>query len=146
MFGAFHAMNQFHGGGTRVARHFHFQFHLILIVQFRPQRGHMQVRRHDPLQIFEHARPRECLALNQAIQKLRLVARAAVGGLVEFGLILRPLLVAFRNLCLQLRDDMAIAAGIGPAAFTVQLSRNRVSMPSSPTPNPQRAQNSRASS
>src|ERR1700674_3292204 len=74
----------------------------------------MQLRRHDSLQIFEHARPGECLALYQPIQELRLIPRAAVDGHVEEGLCRRTLVVAFRDLVLQLRDVMAISSGVGP--------------------------------
>ena len=105
----------------------------------------MQIRRHDQLQILEDARPGKGLALNQSIQELRLVARAAIGGHFEEGLRLGAFVIALRNLLLELRDVWrSLPAWIQPR--TVQPSRTSVKTASSPTPRPQRDQNSRASS
>src|SRR5208283_1832708 len=62
----------------------------------------------------EHARPREGFALNQSIEKLRLIARAAIGGQIEIGLGLSSFAVALRNLLLQLRDLTAISSRLAP--------------------------------
>ncbi len=122
---AFHTLHQFHGRGARVARHFHLQLHLILLIQFRPQRDHMQVPRHHQLQFFEYARPGKRLALNQSIQELRLVPRAAVGGQVEEGLRLRPFLIAIRDLRLQARDFMAISPCLDPVVHRQAQQKQR---------------------
>src|ERR1039458_2843341 len=62
----------------------------------------MQAGGHDLFQFIERARPRECLALNQSIQELRLIPRAAVDGHIEEGLGLGPFDFGFPGLGLQL--------------------------------------------
>jgi hypothetical protein len=75
----------------------------------------MKPRGHHFFQAFEHARPGECLALDQLIQKLRLIAGSAVFGAIEELLGADADLIAIRDESALFGDGVAVAPGVDPA-------------------------------
>ncbi len=118
-------MDQVHSRGAVLSENLHVQEHCVLLVEFRAQGDDVEIRGHDLLEVFENQRPREGFSADQAIQELRLVARAAVGAHFEKRLRFGTFVVAAGDHLLQLRDVVAVASGYEPPAHRPAEQRHR---------------------
>ena len=111
----FHTPRQFDGALARITRHSHLQFQLVVVIQRRVDRHDVHPRRHHLFQTFQNTRPRERLAFDHVIQKLRLIPCRAVLRTIQERLCIGPNLVALGDHRLLLRQRRAVPAGIDPA-------------------------------
>ena len=78
-----HAALQFDGLIARITGHCHVQGELVVIVEFGMNRDQVHPRGHHFFKVFQHTRPGKCLALDQLVQELRIVAGGPVFGTIE---------------------------------------------------------------
>ena len=111
----FHSARQLQRLVARIASHHHFQPQLVFVIQFRMNRNQMHSRRHHLFQIFQNIGPGKRLALDQSIQKLRLIAGSAILRLVQKSLGPLAREIALRNLRLQIGNRGVVAPRMKPA-------------------------------